>query len=253
MKYSVYAHVFPNGKAYVGITKQSVEKRWKNGKGYGKSQPIMRKAIKKYGWENIKHITLFEDLSVDEACEIEKHFINDLRLFDNSFGYNSCHGGEKNEPNESTKKMISESIKNKWVDADFREKAMDGMSGKKRSLEARKHISEAQKKRFEREEERIKVGNSSRGCHRSEEAKRKTSISLKQFYSIEENAEKCRQAMRVRNQMHCKKVRCIETNVEYSSVREASACFGLSHQNLSACLSGKRKTYGGYHWEYADL
>ena len=32
--YKVYVHIAPNGKRYYGITKQEVEKRWANGKGY---------------------------------------------------------------------------------------------------------------------------------------------------------------------------------------------------------------------------
>ena len=32
--YTVYCHIFPNGKRYVGITKQKPEYRWDNGNGY---------------------------------------------------------------------------------------------------------------------------------------------------------------------------------------------------------------------------
>ena len=31
--YTVYMHRFPNGKVYIGITKQTVEERWRNGVG----------------------------------------------------------------------------------------------------------------------------------------------------------------------------------------------------------------------------
>ena len=50
--YSVYIHIFPNQKVYIGITKQEVKKRWKLGEGY-KGQDYVYKAIKKYGWANI--------------------------------------------------------------------------------------------------------------------------------------------------------------------------------------------------------
>ena len=29
--FKIYIHLFPNNKIYVGITKQQVENRWKNG------------------------------------------------------------------------------------------------------------------------------------------------------------------------------------------------------------------------------
>lgn len=32
--YTVYMHTTPNGKRYIGITAQTVERRWQNGYGY---------------------------------------------------------------------------------------------------------------------------------------------------------------------------------------------------------------------------
>ena len=63
--YKVYVHIFPNQKTYIGITRQDVEKRWQNGFGY-KNQPIYEK-IQKYGWDNIKHAVLYENLNRQEA------------------------------------------------------------------------------------------------------------------------------------------------------------------------------------------
>jgi predicted GIY-YIG superfamily endonuclease len=57
--YKVYMHTFPDNKVYIGITRQSLSQRWgKDGYGYQK-QPVYN-AIKKYGWDNIKH-ELVED------------------------------------------------------------------------------------------------------------------------------------------------------------------------------------------------
>ena len=60
--YSVYMHTTPNNKKYIGITKQKPVKRWQNGGGY-KNQPLMWKAIKNIGWNNITHKILFTNLS----------------------------------------------------------------------------------------------------------------------------------------------------------------------------------------------
>ena len=57
--WSVYVHVFPNGKRYVGITGRPVKERWKNGSGY--HGQVVENAIKKYGWDNIKHEILHEN------------------------------------------------------------------------------------------------------------------------------------------------------------------------------------------------
>lgn len=88
--YSVYVHKFPNGKNYVGLTKQSVESRWgRNGSGY-KQQPLYR-AIEKYGWDNIQHIVLKDGLTFKEAQNLEKKKIREFNSISN--GYNVSPGG----------------------------------------------------------------------------------------------------------------------------------------------------------------
>ena len=64
--YTVYMHVSPSGKRYIGITGQSVERRWGNGTGY-KNCISFNRAIAKYGWDNIKHIILYSGLSKEDA------------------------------------------------------------------------------------------------------------------------------------------------------------------------------------------
>ena len=70
--YTVYKHVSPSGKQYIGITKWDVEKRWSNGEGY-KQCSYFYNAIQKYGWDNFEHIILYTNLSREKACEIEKN------------------------------------------------------------------------------------------------------------------------------------------------------------------------------------
>lgn len=88
--YCVYEHVFPNGKKYIGISSDAV-KRWRNGKGY-KEQTKVSKAIKKYGWDNIKHNIILDGLTKKQAETIEKYLISELHTIDN--GYNVAIGGE---------------------------------------------------------------------------------------------------------------------------------------------------------------
>ena len=88
--YYVYVHIFPNGKAYVGITRQTPEERWSNGDGY-KAQPVY-KYIKKYGWDNIEHIILESGLNEVEAAEKETYYINKYDSYKN--GYNYTMGGD---------------------------------------------------------------------------------------------------------------------------------------------------------------
>ena len=88
--YSVYTHIFPNGKQYVGITQTKPEERWRNGRGY-RLQPKVYAAIKKYGWDNIEHIVLFHNLTKEEAEKKERELIRDFDTIAN--GYNVDKGG----------------------------------------------------------------------------------------------------------------------------------------------------------------
>lgn len=48
------------------------------------------------------------------------------------------------------------------------------------------------------------------------------------------------------------KVKCVETGEVFNSIAEAGEKMNIkSHTHIGAVCSGKRKTCGGYHWEYA--
>jgi len=92
-KYTVYKHTCPNGKVYIGQTAQDVKRRWNNGTGYKENEYFYR-AIKKYGWNNIKHEILFENLTQDEADQMEIALISQYKATDRSNGYNRHLGGQ---------------------------------------------------------------------------------------------------------------------------------------------------------------
>lgn len=47
-------------------------------------------------------------------------------------------------------------------------------------------------------------------------------------------------------------VKCVETGIVYESVTEAQRQTGIAKNGISACCRGKRKTSGGFHWEFVD-
>lgn len=92
--WSVYVHIFPNGKKYVGITSRTPEERWEaNGNGY-RGQSFLWNAITKYGWNNIKHEILETCLSEEEAYKKEIELIDKLNLTNPIYGYNIAEGGK---------------------------------------------------------------------------------------------------------------------------------------------------------------
>lgn len=116
--YKVYIHTAPNGKVYIGITCQTVERRWRNG-GYGysnKGSEYFYNAILKYGWDNFKHEVISNDLNKEEAENLEKELIKKYKSNDKRYGYNILSGGySPGAMPEETRKKVSESRKGKYT------------------------------------------------------------------------------------------------------------------------------------------
>ena len=107
--YKVYKHTTPNGKVYIGITHQNPLTRWAGGFGY-QTQTYFWRAIVKYGWINIKHEILYDNLSEEEAKQIEVRLIKEYNSQDINCGYNIMPGGDVHyEMEKEIKKKISKS------------------------------------------------------------------------------------------------------------------------------------------------
>lgn len=92
--YTVYMHTNKiNGKIYIGITIMKPSIRWgKDGQNY-KGSPYFWAAIQKYGWDNFDHEVIAENLSKDDAAEMECHLIDEKKARDPEHGYNLAAGG----------------------------------------------------------------------------------------------------------------------------------------------------------------
>ena len=153
--YCVYKHTSPSNKVYIGITSMKPIKRWNNGRGYIQHRSFYR-AIQKYGWENIKHEILFENLSKEEACQKEIELISFYKSNQRGFGYNLSSGGESGSKgchhSEEAKRKNAEAHKGqipwnkgKHLSEETKNKLSLIMKGKKMSEEFCKKISEAKK------------------------------------------------------------------------------------------------------------
>ena len=134
MSFIVYMHTTPNKKRYIGITQQEAEVRWKKGKGY--DTQYFSKAIKKYGWDNIKHEILFENLTKEEAEKKEVELIDFYNSNDKRYGYNIENGGSHNVCSEETKRKMSEAQKalHKTIPDWHREINRQAQLGRKQTL-----------------------------------------------------------------------------------------------------------------------
>lgn len=122
-KYCLYAHTNKvNGKVYIGISK-NLHLRWRNkALGYGKCTKI-HNAFKKYGWDNFEHAIIAENLSKEDACELEKLWI---WLFkSNNTSYNITDGGEGTigvHRSERHKQILRELMTGRYVSPETRAK-----------------------------------------------------------------------------------------------------------------------------------
>ena len=147
--FTLYAHIAPNNKKYFGITSQNVENRWQHdGEGY-KHQILFWRAIQKYGWDNIQHIVLADNLSKEWACKLEQDFIYKYQSNNPNYGYNNTLGGE----GTSGYKLTDEQIETRRRNA----------TGRKHSLESRKLMSEKQKGRIVTDEMRNNMSLAHKG------------------------------------------------------------------------------------------
>ena len=116
--YKVYKYTNKvNGKVYIGQTRQSIKDRAK-GRGHGyKKCYRFASAIKHYGWDNFECEILHDNLTREEADELEIEYIKYYRD-ELGISYNMEDGGKSkgtHQNSEEVKRMISESMKGKNV------------------------------------------------------------------------------------------------------------------------------------------
>lgn len=132
--WSVYIHIVPNGKVYVGITSKDPKYRWNYGHGYRKCKRFWN-AIVKYGWQNIKHDVLYDGLTKYEAESIERKLIADYCSTNPKYGYNIMPGGDVTQGFQAWNKGLP--------------KEQSHLYGKPKPLEVRKKIAKTLSKPVE--------------------------------------------------------------------------------------------------------
>lgn len=241
--YCVYKHTSPSGKVYIGITRQSVENRWKNGLGY-ESSPHFWNAIQKYGWNSFSHEILISGISKDDACAEERRLISELNAMNPSFGYNQKTGGEIGVSlSQEVRKKLSENKKRFYLE----------------HPEAKEELSMRMRGYHHTEETRAKISASKKGItfvetpewrqHIGEANKRKMQLDRELY---EKTANRLRELGK-QNSIPVVQVGLDGNDIaRYESATEAQRNTGAKNCNIIMCCQGKRKTANGYKWRFAN-
>lgn len=133
-------HCSTTGKKYVGLTRQTVEKRYKQhlSARYGKRERHRRlyQAFLKHGVENF-YYGVIEECEDSIGPEREQYWVKELNSYTN--GYNCDWGGSSTVVSEETKKKMS----NTW-----KKKGTSNRKGKKNSEESNTSRSQTLKERY---------------------------------------------------------------------------------------------------------
>lgn len=222
-----------NNKVYIGQTTQTLKQRLyahgrdaiNNGYNYAFAQ-----AIRKYGIDNfvIDEIERFEaeskrDLKpiLDEAEK--KH----IKQYDSYLkGYNSTKGGD------GTVGLV--------LSPEHKKKISDSMKGIKHTDECRRKLSEANKRKW---------ADIARDAELSDRMKRIRSMQVLDENWHEKNKAARKSVMKPVVQL----TKQGERIATYESATDAQRQTNIKQTSISSTCSGKRKSAGGYKWEFAHV
>lgn len=278
--YTVYMHISPNSKRYIGITCQKPEYRWSNGKGYKNNQHFTR-AIEKYGWDNFEHIIIVKGLSEDEAKWLEIELIREFDSTNQKKGYNITIGGD------GVRGINPFEMVDKEKGKEWRRKISEALKGKKRpefSLKIKgennywygKCLSEAHKQKISEAKKGKCFGENHPmyGKKRSEETKRKISENhadmsgennpMYEKKHSEESKKKMSEARKGKyygkNSTHKKTIICLTTRKIFYTIKKGAEHYNIKNKSsISACCKGKLKSCGKLSdgtklvWRYIEI
>ena len=217
----IYKITSPSGKIYIGQA-QSMYKRFQDYRR-PRATKYLKRAILKYGLENMKVEILEKDIPIELLDEREQFYLDTLQPFGDN-GYNIC-------------------------------RVASTTRGRKRPPEELEGISEYRKTR-------IGELNSFYGKTHTEEVKQKIRESrLNKKQSDETIQKRLNNTEKTSNK--CVKQIDLDTNeviAEFSSIKEASLISGANYSTISSVVNktpmfirGKfrvTKSAGGFYWEF---
>lgn len=243
----VIYHLFcaATGKAYVGQTWDTIDKRWYAHCNEKHCVKLYR-AIKKYGKERFVRSQLTGGLTTQADMDAaEAYWIGHFDAIKD--GYNIREGGSHGRHSEESKAKVSAAKRGIPKTKEHKAKLSAANMGHIASPKARANMSAAKMGHEVSAETRARLSASNSGKERSEESIANISKAQKKRYS--DPAERARLAAQGKRSA---KPFVDQNGVRYESLREAAASLGVAKANVQAVLKGRYKKTKGYTFKYLD-
>lgn len=237
--YTIYKYTNKvNNKVYIGQTSKSLKERAQaNGRNYRECRRFYN-AILKYSWDSFIPEVLEVVDTVEMANEREQYYIALYNSTDDRFGYNIAMGGDNKLMSKSTRELISNKAKDRYLD-----KTANPMYGRKHSTEA------IEKQRAKK----LGSNNPMYGTTWSDTQRQRCGTRGKKLNLSDEQRDTIRKrAAFIGKTTGLRAVICIEDKAIFQSVQEAASQYGVAKSTLCGHLRGHQKTCCGKHFEYVN-
>ena len=242
-----------NNKVYVGITRQKLSQRFRNGKGYLNNE-YFNNAIQKYGWDKgFEHIVLFKNKNKEEAEKLEILFINILLSNNRTYGYNIESGGNSTgKMAKKSKKKISKANLGRIVSDEVKLKIGKALKGKYVGINSHKYGKVVNNKKiicYDKifnsiqecaifyNEHHANISQWLRGMRTMPDKFKELNLS---FYDIEENNKKEENIKeKIKNNKKSKKIIC--DNRIFKSITECSKYYNIKRSTMAMWLLGENR------------
>jgi group I intron endonuclease len=223
-----------NDKRYIGQSKniyvrfRSHKNKLRNNQHHNS---YLQNAWNKYGENNFifNVIKICDDTELDD---LEKQYIGLYNTCNRKCGYNIDNGGNSN----------------KHLSTETREKISKAHKKENLSVETLKKMSDSAKRRCSTQEWKQYYHNVLSGRSLSEE----TRLKMSEAHINKSHSEEARKKIRKANMGD--PVMCVELNLVFECAKDAGVQLNIGNTAsgpILECCRGKRKTYGGYHWQFA--
>lgn len=250
ISFIIYKVTAPNGKVYIGQTRQGLKRRKRDHIYKAKnSLNLFAKALVKYKDKMLWEILEQNIDSQSYADDRETFWISHFKSNDKKLGYNLTEGGYGGERNEESEIKRIKAVKKAFSNNPKISKRSSEVAKNLWQTRREEMISSIKAARSTKESKEL-TRRRSKERKRTKESSQNISKGLKSYYEDPSNKKKTSTCLL---KAHAKPFVVIKDGIEvyrFENKATASKKLGICQPNISSVLAGKRKSAGGYVFRY---